>query len=141
MLAERNGTSLCVESLKEIYKKLRPGEPPLVDSAKMLINNTFFDPKRYDLAQVGRYKFDKKVALGVRIKGFRLADTVVSPLTGEVIAEAGELVTPELAVAIENNAVNAVTVTSDLDESRRPVRVFSNGTVDPNAILGYDLTD
>ena len=135
------GTTPGEEALKEIYTKLRPGEPPLVDSAKMLINNTFFDPKRYDLAQVGRYKFDKKVALGARIKGLRLSEAVVSPLTGEIIAEAGEIVTAELAAAIESNAVNAVTVTSDLDESRRPVRVFSNGTVDPKAILGYDLAD
>ena len=132
------GTTEGEEALKEIYTKLRPGEPPVVDQAKVLVNNTFFDSKRYDLAQVGRYKFDKKVALAARIAGHRLAETVVSPLTGEVIAEAGEILSTERAAEIERSAVNAVVLLTD---SGRSVRVFSNGTVDASVILGFDVSD
>src|SRR5699024_2773418 len=81
--ADKNHTSLGDEALKEIYKKLRPGEPPLVESAQLLLNNLFFDPKRYDLAPVGRYKYDKKLAIGKRIAGHKLAAPVISPITGE----------------------------------------------------------
>jgi len=137
-LAEESGTSLREEALKEIYKKLRPGEPPHVESAEILVNNMFFDPKRYDLAAVGRYKYNKKVALAGRIEGFRLAEAVVSPLTGEVIAEADTLITRELAQAIEDSLVNSVTVKTELET---PVRVFGNNTVRPELVLGYDLSD
>ncbi len=137
-LAAENRTTLGDEALKEIYKKLRPGEPPLVESAKILINNLFFDPKRYDLAAVGRYKYDKKLALARRIQGHKLAVPAVSPLTGEVVAEAGVLLTRELANAIEAAAINSVDV---LTENGQTVRVFGNGTVAPAAVLGYDLTD
>ena len=135
-LAAENKTTLGEEALKEVYKKLRPGEPPLVESAQILINNLFFDPKRYDLAAVGRYKYDKKLALANRIRGHRLASDVISPLTGEVIAETGALLDRELATAIEQAAVNVVDV---LTESGATVRVFGNGTVDPVWVLGYDL--
>ena len=133
-----NNTTNGEEALKEIYKKLRPGEPPAVEPAQMLVNNTFFDPKRYDLAPVGRYKFDKKLALPGRITGFTLADPVFSVITGEMLADAGVRVTRELAQKIEDNAVNEVTV---LTETGARVKVFSNGTVFPAAVLGYDLTD
>ncbi len=136
-LSNENQTTLGEEALKEIYKKLRPGEPPLVESAQILVNNLFFDPKRYDLAPVGRYKYDKKLALGNRIKGHTLCEDVVSPLTGELLAEAGSYLTRELAMAIERAAVNAVTVRT---EAGATVRVFGNGTVDPVAVLGYDLS-
>ncbi len=132
------GTTPGEEALKEIYAKLRPGEPPHIDSARILVQNTFFDPKRYDLAQVGRYKFDKKVSLTRRIIGFKLAEAVVSPLTGEVIGEQNELVTEALALAIDRNAVNVVNV---FNEAGRAVRVFSNGTVEPDAVLGFDLRE
>ncbi len=138
LLAAESRCTLGEEALKEIYKKLRPGEPPLVESAQILINNLFFDPKRYDLANVGRYKYDKKLAIGRRIQGHSLAQTVVSPLTGEVIAEAGARLTRELAKEIEHAAVNEVDI---LTEHGRTVRVFSNGTVKPEWILGYDLAD
>ena len=137
-LAEENGTSLRDEALKEIYKKIRPGEPPLVESAETLVNNMFFDPRRYDLGAVGRYKYNKKVALASRIKGFTLAKTVVNPLTGEVVAEEGAFITRELAEAIENSTVNDVTVRI---ETGREVKVFSNNTVRPELILGFDLLD
>ncbi len=137
-LAMENNTSFRDEALKEIYKKLRPGEPPLVESAITLVNNTFFDPKRYDLAAVGRYKYNKKLALAARIEGLTLAAAVISPLTGEVIAEPDALITRELAIAIEDSTVNEVWVRT---ESGDPVKVFSNKTVRPELILGYDLSD
>jgi len=138
-LSRENNTSCRDEALKEIYKKLRPGEPPLVESAMTLINNLFFDPKRYDLAPVGRYKYNKKLSLASRIFGEnrRLAAAVVSPITGEIVAEAGELVTRELAEAIENSLVNEVA----LDVDGKTVKVFSNNTARPELVLGYDLSD
>ena len=137
-LAEESGASFRDEALKEIYKKLRPGEPPHVESAEILVNNMFFDPKRYDLAAVGRYKYNRKVALAKRIAGFELGDTVVSPLTGEIVAEAGEKITVELAEKIEDSLINEVTV---LTETGRRVKVFSNNTVRPELVLGYNLVD
>ena len=137
-LAQENLTSCREEALKEIYKRLRPGEPPLVETAEILINNMFFDPKRYDLAAVGRYKYNKKVALAGRIEGFTLASTVVSPLTGEIVAEAGETVTRELAQAIEDSLVNEVELKL---ENEKIVKVFGNNTVRPELVLGYDLSD
>ena len=137
-LAEENNTSLRDEALKEIYKKIRPGEPPLVESAEMLVNNMFFDPKRYDLAPVGRYKYNRKVSLGSRIVGFTLASTVVNPLTGEIVAEADAFITRELASAIEDSLVNEVVVKT---QTGREVKVFGNNTVRPELVLGYDLSD
>ena len=137
-LAEESGASLRDEALKEIYKKLRPGEPPHVESAEILVNNMFFDPKRYDLAPVGRYKYNRKVALAKRIQGATLAEAVISPLTGEIVAEEGAEITAELAEAIENSLVNSVIVAT---ETGRRVKVFSNNTVRPELVLGYDLTE
>ena len=137
-LALENGSTLGDEALKEIYKKLRPGDPPLVESAKQLVSNTFFDHKRYDLAPVGRYKFDKKVALPERIAGFVLDEDAVSPVTGEVVAEAGQYVSRELALAIERACINDVVIKNEAGER---VKVFSNGTVRPEDFLGFDLSD
>ena len=137
-LAEEFGTSFRDEALKEIYKKLRPGEPPLVESAETLVNNMFFDPKRYDLGPVGRYKYNRKVALASRIMDKELASTVVNPLTGEIVAEAGVHITREIAESIENSLVNEVTVKID---TGREVKVFGNDTVRPELVLGFDLTD
>ena len=137
-LAEENGTSFRAEALKEIYKKLRPGEPPLVESAETLVNNLFFDPKRYDLAPVGRYKYNKKLALARRIEGFTLASAVVNPFTGEMVAEEGQQITREIANAIEDSLVNEVVIRT---EDGRDVKVFSNGTARPELVLGYDLSD
>ena len=136
--AEENKTTLGEEALKEIYKKLRPGEPAIVESAQILLNNLFFDPKRYDLAPVGRYKYDKKFAIGKRIEGQRLSRTVVNPFVGEVVAEEGAFLTRELATAIEDSGVNEVYV---LAESGKEVKVFGNGTVAPEVVLGYDLKE
>ncbi len=136
--ADKNGTTAGDEALKEIYKKLRPGEPPLVESAQILINNLFFDPKRYDLAGVGRYKFDKKLALKNRIIGYTLSRPVVSPVTGEFLCDAGEKVTAEMAEAFERGCVNEVYLQL---ESDKEMKVFSNGSVWPEHILGCDLKD
>ncbi len=137
-LAAKNHTSAGIEALKEIYKRLRPGEPPLVESAYTLLNNYFFDARRYDIQPVGRYKFDKKVNIADRIVDHRLAEDVVAPLTGEVIYEKGTVITREVADAIAHAAVNAVSL--ELDNSD-VIRVFSNNTIEPEYIIGTDLTD
>ena len=137
-LAMENDTSFRDEALKEIYKKLRPGEPPLVESAEMLVNNLFFDPKRYDLAAVGRYKYNKKLAIGPRVVGFALAAPVVNALTGEIVAEEGTVVTQEIAALIDDSLTEEVFVKDELGNT---VKVFGNGTGRPELLLGYDLAD
>ena len=124
------------EGLLELYKKIRPGEPLAVDSAESLITSMFFDPRRYDLAKVGRYKFNKKLMLKNRITGHTLAEDVVSPMTGEVIAEAGAVVDRELADAIQNAAVPYVWIVRE--ESDRNIKVLSNMMVDLKAVCGID---
>ena len=122
------------DGLLELYKKLRPGEPLSVDSAESLVRGMFFDVRRYDLAKVGRYKFNKKLAFRNRIVGFNLAEDVVSDETGEVIAEAGTLVTDELAIAIQNSAVPYVVVATE----QKNVRVLSNMAVDISNFVDVD---
>ncbi|PWJ48719.1 DNA-directed RNA polymerase subunit beta [Faecalicatena contorta] len=124
------------EGLLELYKKIRPGEPLAVDSAESLITSMFFDPRRYDLAKVGRYKFNKKLALKNRIKGQRVAEDVVSLLTGEVIAEKGTVITRELADNIQNAAVPYVWVEGE--EESRNIKILSNMMVDLQAIVDID---
>ncbi|MCR4771504.1 MAG: DNA-directed RNA polymerase subunit beta [Oscillospiraceae bacterium] len=114
------------EALIEIYKRLRPGDPPTVDSSETLLNNLFFDPRRYDLSSVGRYKFNKKMALGRRISGRELARPAADPRTGEIIADAGELLTEEKALQIEDSGLNTVYMK---DHDGKEVKVFSNGMV------------
>ena len=137
-LALNNGTESGIEALKEIYKKLRPGEPPVVEPAHSLLNGYFFDQRRYDIAPVGRYKFDKKLALSDRIANRRLAEAVVSPITGEVLFEADAVISRADAIAIENAGVNEVIVKLD---NGKAIKVFSNKTIDPKALLGFDLKD
>ena len=137
-LAAENNTTLGDEALKEIYKKLRPGEPPLVESAQILINNLFFDPKRYDLAPVGRYKYDKKLDVAGRIVGHKLAEPAVNPFTGELVCEAGVTLTREMAREIEKNCINEVVLALD---DGTAVKVFSNNTTEPENLLGFDLRD
>ena len=120
------------DGLLELYKKLRPGEPLAVDSAESLINNMFFDVRRYDLAKVGRYKFNKKLAFRNRITGFTLAEDAVSPATGEVVAEAGTVVTEEIATDIQNAAVPFVKVET---EEGHVAKVLSNMMVDLHTFL------
>ena len=122
------------EGLLELYKKIRPGEPLAVESAESLINAMFFDPRRYDLAKVGRYKFKKKLALKNRIKNFPLAEEVVDTSTGEIIAEAGTIVTEELANQIQNAAVPYVFVQTE----ERVVKILSNMAVDLTSWVDVD---
>ena len=137
-LAVRNHTTPYVEALKEIYKKLRPGEPPLVESAQQLINNYFFDPRRYDIAPVGRYKYNKKVALHSRLKNRKLAADLVSPLTGEVLFEKGAVLTRDMAIEAENAGVNEAFI--ELDNGK-VIKILSNNTIEPKYIIGFDLED
>ena len=114
------------EGLLEVYRRLRPGEPPTVDSAQSLLSSTFFDPKRYDMAKVGRYKYNKKLMLSARIKGQISAETVVSPLTGEVLCEAGDKISAETAKELEAHGINSLVL--DCDGAR--TKVISNHMVD-----------
>ena len=124
------------EGLLELYKKIRPGEPLAVDSAESLINSMFFDPRRYDLAKVGRYKFNKKLMFRNRVNGRILAEDVVSPVTGEVVAEKGTKLTREIADKIQNSAVPYLWVESE--EASRNIKILSNMMVDLQAVVGID---
>ena len=123
---EKNPNGSYEDGLLELYKKIRPGEPLLVESAESLVNGMFFDPRRYDLAKVGRYKFNKKLHLKNRITGCKLAEDVVDITTGEIIASAGDVVTADMATAMQNAAVPFVWV---LAEDRK-VKILSNVMVD-----------
>ncbi|MCL2083661.1 MAG: DNA-directed RNA polymerase subunit beta [Oscillospiraceae bacterium] len=131
---EKDSSKSEEEALMEIYRRLRPGEPPTVESAKALLNNLFFDVKRYDFSQVGRYKFNKKLALAPRVTGRRLFEPVADPLTGELLAEAGETLTRERARALEAKGVTRVI----LDIDGKPVVVFGNGMVDMAGFVDFD---
>ena len=122
------------ECLIEIYRKLRPGDPPTVESAEALLDGLFYDRRRYEISNVGRYKFNKKLSLFPRIAGFTLAMPVADPLTGEIIAEAGELVTRAKAREIADAGVIDVM----LDLEGKKVRVFSNGMVDISRYVDFD---
>ena len=133
---EKDAATNYQEGLLELYKKIRPGEPLAVDSAESLITSMFFDPRRYDLAKVGRYKFNKKLMFRNRIAGHVLAEDVVSPLTGEVLAEAGTKVTRELADTIQYAAVPFVWIRRPDEE--RNIKVLSNMMVDLRSVVDID---
>lgn len=122
------------DGLLELYKKLRPGEPLSVESAESLINSMFFDPRRYDLAKVGRFKFNKKLSLKNRVLGCTLAEDVVNKETGEIMAEAGTVITEALAIEIQNAAVRSIMVQAE----ERNVKVLSSLMVDLNYYLDVD---
>ncbi|MEG2815522.1 MAG: DNA-directed RNA polymerase subunit beta [Oscillospiraceae bacterium] len=122
------------ESLIEIYRKLRPGDPPTVDSAESLLDNLFFDKRRYDISNVGRYKFNKKLALRPRLSGHELAMPITDPLTGEIIAEAGEVITRDRAEEIESKGVIEATIIAE----GKPVHIFSNGMVNMANFVDFD---
>ncbi|MCR4779553.1 MAG: DNA-directed RNA polymerase subunit beta [Ruminiclostridium sp.] len=125
-IIQKDTTKNKEEALLEVYKKLRPGEPPTVESAEIHLNNLFFDPKRYDLSRFGRYKFNKKLGVSNRIAGHKLAAPVFDSFTGEIIAEEGEFINTEKAMMIEQAGVTEVI----LDTENGPVKVIGNGTVD-----------
>jgi DNA-directed RNA polymerase subunit beta len=137
-LAIESNSSIRDEALKEIYKKLRPGEPAIVESAEILLNNLLFDPKRYDLYPVGRYKFDKKLSLGRRISGGTLSRPAVNMLTGEILFEEGTILSRENAEAIEHACIDTVYLRM---ENGSECKIFSNGAVYPKDIIGMDLED
>ena len=131
---EKDTTKSEEEGLLEVYRKLRPGEPPTVESAQSLITNLFFDPKRYDLARVGRYKFNKKLRLANRIKGFVAGQTVVDPATGEVLVSEGDLITADIAEALEKAEVNDIILNVDGNLTK----VISNHMVDLKNYVDYN---
>ena len=128
------------ECLIEIYRKLRPGDPPTVESSETMLNSLFYDRRRYDIFGVGRYKFNKKLALYPRIVGYKLAETVVDPRTGEVIAEAGETVTREQAQEMDACGVFTVYINVEVAGSHeeKTLKVFSNGMVDLAHFVDFD---
>ena len=126
------------EALVEIYKKLRPGELPTTDAARNLFNGLFFDPRRYDLAKVGRFKFNQKLSLATRITGRIAYSNIIDPETGEVLAEKDTAISEEVAIAIQNSGINVVDVKVD----DKPVRVIGNGMVNIHSVLpNVDLSD
>lgn len=124
---EKDTTINTEQALIEVYKRLRPGEPPTLETAQAQIDNLFFDPHRYDLSRVGRYKYNKKLAISARIAGFKADEPIISNLTGEILAEPGETITPELAYRIEQEGVNTAVIVTPEDKT---VKVYSNGMVD-----------
>ena len=134
---EKDTTESREEGLLEIYKRLRPGEPLNVENAESLIMNMFFDPRRYDLAKVGRYKFNKKLAISARIKGRTLAEPVADPRTGEIIANEGDAISADLAMQIERAGVNQV----ELFVEGKKVRVFSNNMIYLDEYVDFEVED
>ena len=131
---EKDACKTYEEAMLEIYRKLRPGEPPTVEACETLINNLFFDPRRYDLSMVGRYKYNTKLALWARIRGQKLSFPVADPRTGEILFDAGHVVTDEEAREMDAIGVNDVTIEVD----GRTMRVFSNHMVDLDRFVDFD---
>ena len=132
---EKDACKTYEDALLEVYRKLRPGEPPTVDSAESLLNALFFDPRRYDLSAVGRYKFNKKLALWHRLVGQKLALPIADPLTGELLAEAGEVVSREKAHELDDHGVNEAVIQL---ENGTLVKMFSNNMVDMSKFVDFD---
>ena len=134
---EKDNTKTKEEALLEIYKRLRPGEPPTVDSAVSLIDSLFFDAKRYDLSRVGRYKFNKKLALNLRLVNQIAATDIINPETGEIIVEQGKKIGRTTAEEIQNLGINSV----DILVEDKVVRVIGNHFVDINKFISFDIED
>jgi len=134
---ERDETKNTEEALMEVFKKLRPGEPVTLESAQQHIDQLFFDPHRYDISRVGRYKYNKKLSMLNRLPGCTLAEPVISEYTGEFIADAGEIITKQKAIEIENAGVMKVVVAC---EDGTQLFVISNGMVEPLAVLPEGFT-
>ncbi len=134
---QKDNAKTSDEGLLEIYKRLRPGEPPTVESASTLLNGLFFDPKRYDLAKFGRFKFNKKLSIASRIYGLRAAENIVSPVTGELLVAEDEKIDRQKAEEIQNSGINSVY----LNIEGKKVRVIGNNTVDLKLFVDFDTTD
>ncbi|MBQ2972296.1 MAG: DNA-directed RNA polymerase subunit beta [Ruminococcus sp.] len=135
---EKDTANSVEEGLIEVYRKLRPSEPPTVESAQTHINNLFFDPRRYDMSRVGRYKYNKKLGMSNRLPGQTLADHIVNPRTGEIIAKRGDTIDRDKALEIENAGVKEAFV---VGEEGKSVKVLSNGMVDINAYVDFDCEE
>ncbi|OPX46725.1 DNA-directed RNA polymerase subunit beta [Clostridium thermobutyricum] len=134
---EKDNTKTKEEALLEIYKRLRPGEPPTVDSAVSLIDSLFFDAKRYDLSRVGRYKFNKKLAINLRIANQVAATDIINPSTGEIMVEQGQKITREMSQDIQNAGINVV----DVLVEDKIIRVIGNNFVDITKHISFDISD
>ena len=134
---EKDVTKNEAEGLIECYKKLRPGEPPTVESAQNQIDMLFFDPRRYDLSKFGRYKMNRKLSLARRIEYFTAAENVIAPLTGEILITAGEQITREKALEADKAGVSVVW----LDVEGKKVKVVTNGCVDAQPFFSFDVTE
>ena len=133
---QKDNAKTTDEGLIEIYKRLRPGEPPTVESATTLINSLFFDPKRYDLAKFGRFKFNKKLSIASRISGYRSAEKIINPLTGEILVGEDELIDREKAAVVQDVGINSVY----LNIEGKKIRVLGNATVDLKAFVNFDVS-
>ena len=135
---EKDSTKTTDEALIEIYKKLRPGEPPTVENSKSLINTLFFDPKRYDLAKVGRYKFNKKLSLANRIIGKRAASNIVDPNTGEILVEEGSKIDREMAMFVQDSGINEVLI---YVEDNKVIKVLGNHFVNIKNHVSFNIDE
>ena len=152
-IEQKDQTANREEALLEVYRKLRPGEPPTVDSAVTHLNNLFFDPKRYDLARFGRYKFNKKLGIASRLTGHTLSKPVVNPLTGEVMADAGEVIDSKKAEEIQQAGVKEAFVNVEVKEvlniegeivnkiEEKEVKIIGNGMVDIKKYVDFDVEE
>ena len=137
---EKDITHNTEEGLLEVYRKLRPGEPPTVENSRAHLNNLFFDPRRYDLARFGRYKMNNKLSLTRRIAGYKAAEDIIAPLTGELLAAKGEKINMAKAEEIDNAGVTRVTILVEKKgEEPRPFIVISNGCVNAQNFFSFDV--
>ncbi|MBS5480012.1 MAG: DNA-directed RNA polymerase subunit beta [Acutalibacteraceae bacterium] len=138
---EKDITKNTEEALLEVYRKLRPGEPLTVENSQQHLESLFFDPRRYDLSRVGRYKYNKKLGLSNRLSGCRLSRPIADPATGEVLAEAGEVISRARAMELEDAGVTVAFVTVEDHGEEREVKIVSNGMVDIHKYVDFDCTE
>ncbi len=138
---EKDPTKNTEEALLEVYRKLRPGEPLTVENSQEHLENLFFDPRRYDLSRVGRYKYNKKLGLHNRLQGCTLSRPVINPNTGEIMAEAGEVIPRARALEMEDAGVTVAYVTVDGHGEQKEVKIITNGMVDISKYIDFDVTD
>ncbi|MBR2714693.1 MAG: DNA-directed RNA polymerase subunit beta [Ruminococcus sp.] len=135
---EKDTTNCVEEGLIEVYRKLRPSEPPTVESAQTHINNLFFDPRRYDMSRVGRYKYNKKLGISNRLCSQTITEHIINPRTGEILAKRGDTIDRDKALEIENAGVKEAFVSG---EDGKVVKIISNGMVDINAYISFDCEE
>ena len=138
---EKDVTKNSEEALLEVYRKLRPGEPLTVENSQQHLDSLFFDPRRYDLSRVGRYKYNKKLGLSNRLAGCRLSRPIADPATGEVLADEGELIGRDKAMELEDAGVTVAFVTVEEHGENREVKIISNGMVDIRRFVDFEVSD